>query len=614
MTALPLEAGAKLSQMVRLAIRLLLSLLAIVAATALRAETAAPVGAIAMHGEPALQPGFAHFAYANRDAPKGGRLNLAFLGAFDSLNPYNVKSLTTAQGLIGNVYQSLMMRSADEPFTLYGLVAKSLETDDARDKIVFHLDPAAPFSDGSPITSADVLFTFNLLKEKGRPQTRAAYNLVKKADAPDEHTVRFDLSGANDRELPLTLALMPALSRAHTDAAHFEEQTLQIPVASGPYRIAEVKPGERLVLERDPNYWGRDLPASRGLYNFDTIRIDYFRDATAMFEAFKAGLIDYRVENDGTRWRQEYDFPAAEDGKVIKAAIRSDLPKGVSGFAFNTRSAKFADSRVREALASMFDFEWINANLYASAYKRSEGFFDDSDLSSIGRPASARERALLKPFAGVVREDVMEGRWRAPVSDGTGRDRTIAKRAIEGLESAGYSLKDGRLVDRNGVPFAFEILVKNREEERLALAYARNLARIGVSADVRLVDDVQFQRRRTRFDFDMMLGTWTASPSPGNEQRGRWGSASANAEGAYNLAGVASPAVDAMIAALLAANSNEDFVAAVRALDRILISGFYIVPLYYAPDEWIAYWSKLGRPDKTPLFGVDLSAWWSNRL
>jgi len=614
MTALPLEAGAKLSQMVRLAIRLLLSLLAIVAATALRAETAAPVGAIAMHGEPALQPGFAHFAYANRDAPKGGRLNLAFLGAFDSLNPYNVKSLTTAQGLIGNVYQSLMMRSADEPFTLYGLVAKSLETDDARDKIVFHLDPAAHFSDGSPITSADVLFTFNLLKEKGRPQTRAAYNLVKKADAPDEHTVRFDLSGANDRELPLTLALMPALSRAHTDAARFEEQTLQIPVASGPYRIAEVKPGERLVLERDPNYWGRDLPASRGLYNFDTIRIDYFRDATAMFEAFKAGLIDYRVENDGTRWRKEYDFPAAEDGKVIKAAIRSDLPKGVSGFAFNTRSAKFADSRVREALASMFDFEWINANLYASAYKRSEGFFDDSDLSSIGRPASARERALLKPFAGVVREDVMEGRWRAPVSDGTGRDRTIAKRAIEGLESAGYSLKDGRLVDRNGVPFAFEILVKNREEERLALAYARNLARIGVSADVRLVDDVQFQRRRTRFDFDMMLGTWTASPSPGNEQRGRWGSASANAEGAYNLAGVASPAVDAMIAALLAANSNEDFVAAVRALDRILISGFYIVPLYYAPDEWIAYWSKLGRPDKTPLFGVDLSAWWSNRL
>jgi len=599
--------------MLRLSIRLLLGLLTIVAATFARAQIAPPAGAIAMHGEPALKPGFLHLPYANPDAPKGGRLDLAFLGAFDSLNPYNVKSLTTAQGLIGNVYQSLMMRSADEPFTLYGLVAKTLETDEERDKIVFHLDPKAHFSDGSPVTSADVLFTFNLLKEKGRPQTRAAYSLVKSADAPDEHTVRFDLSGANDRELPLTLALMPVLSRAHTDAAHFEDQTLQIPVATGPYRVVEVKPGERLVLERDPNYWGRDLPISRGLYNFDSIRIDYFRDATAMFEAFKAGLVDYRVEDDVRRWRSEYDFPAAGDGRVVKAAIRNDLPKGVSGFAFNTRRAKFADPRVREALASMFDFEWINANLYAGAYKRSQGFFDDSELSSIGRPASERERALLKPFPGVVRDDVMEGRWRAPVSDGTGRDRTIARRAIEELESAGFSLKDGRLVDRKGAPFAFEILVKNREEERLALAYARNLARIGVSADVRLVDDVQFQRRRTRFDFDMMLGTWAASPSPGNEQRGRWGSASTNAEGAYNLAGVASPAVDAMIAALLAAKSEEDFVAAVRALDRILISGFYIVPLYYAPETWIAYWSKLDRPDKAPLFGVDLSAWWSKR-
>ena len=426
--------------------------------------------------------------------------------------------------------------------------------------------------------------------------------------------MRFDLSGANDRELPLTLALMPVLSRAHTDAEHFEDQTLQIPVASGPYRIAEVRPGERLVLERDPNYWGRDLPVSRGLYNFDRIRIDYFRDATAMFEAFKAGLIDYRIEDNVRRWRSEYDFPGVRDGRVVRTAIPNGLPKGVSGFAFNTRRAKFQDPRVREALASMFDFEWINANLYAGAYRRSEGFFDDSDLSSIGRPASERERALLAPFPGIVREDVMEGRWRAPASDGSGRDRDVARRAIEELERAGYTLKDGRLVDKAGVPFAFEITVKNREEERLALAYARNLARIGVAADIRLVDEVQFQRRRTGFDFDMMIGTWTASPSPGNEQRGRWGSASANAEGAYNLAGAESPAIDAMIAAMLAAKTNEDFVAAVRALDRILISGFYIVPLYYAPEQWIAYWDKLGRPEKTPLFGVDIASWWSKNL
>ncbi len=574
------------------------------------AGAGAPMGAIAMHGEPALPPDFDHLPYVNPEAPKGGRLDLAYLGAFDSLNPYNVKALSTAQGLIGNVYQSLMARSADEPFTLYGLIAKSIETNAARDRVIFHLDPAARFSDGTPITSADVVFTFNLLKAKGRPQQRAAFSLVKAIDAPDDWTVLYDLSGANDRELPLTLAIMPVLSRAHTDAEHFEDQTLQIPVGSGPYRVTEVKPGERLVLERDPNYWAKDLPIARGLYNFDSIRIDYYRDGTAMFEAFKAGLIDYRVEDDTTRWRAEYDFPAAKDGRIVRAGIASRLPKGVSGFAFNTRRPQFADIRVREALASMFDFEWINANLFGGAYNRSEGFFDDSELSSIGRPASERERRLLAPFPGVVRDDVMEGRWRAPVSDGSGRDRTIARNAIDELGRAGYTLRDGRLVDAHGAPLAFEILVKNRDEERLALAYARNLARIGVAASVRLVDEVQFQRRRTSFDFDVMIGTWTASPSPGNEQRGRWSSAAANAQGAYNISGVASPAIDAMIAAILAAQSNEDFVAAVRALDRLLISGFYIAPLYYAPEQWIAYSAKLGRPEKTPLFGVELSAWW----
>jgi peptide/nickel transport system substrate-binding protein len=599
--------------MIGWAIRFLLGAalaIAVASPSAIADSAGQPAGAIAMHGEPALPPDFDHLPYVNPQAPKGGALNLAYLGAFDSLNPYNVKALSTAQGLIGNVYQSLMTRSADEPFTLYGLIAKSIETNAARDKVVFHLDPAAKFSDGTPITSSDVVFTFNLLKAKGRPQQRAAFSLVKSIDAPDDYTVRYDLSGANDRELPLTLAIMPVLSHAHIDAEHFEDQTLQIPVGSGPYRVSEVKPGERLVLERDPNYWAKDLPIARGLYNFDRIRIDYYRDATAMFEAFKAGLIDYRVEDDTNRWRKDYDFPAARDGRVIKAAIPSGLPKGVSGFAFNTRRPPFADVRVREALASMFDFEWINANLFAGGYKRSEGFFDDSELSSIGRPASDRERALLKPYPGTVRDDVMKGEWRAPVSDASGRDRAIAKSALDELAAAGYSLRDGRLVDAHGAPLAFEILVRNRDEERLALAYARNLARIGVAANVRLVDEVQFQRRRTSFDFDMMIGSWIASPSPGNEQRGRWSSAAANAEGAYNISGVAAPAVDAMIAAILAAETNEDFVAAVRALDRLLISGFYIVPLYYAPEQWIAYSAKLGRPEKTPLFGVETSTWW----
>jgi peptide/nickel transport system substrate-binding protein len=574
-------------------------------------DAAAPSYAIAMHGAPALGPGFASLPYANPDAPKGGRLTLAYPGAFDSLNPYNVRALSTAQGLSGNVYQSLMMRSADEPFTLYGLIARSIETDAEREHVVFHLDPSARFSDGGPITADDVAFTFGLLKEKGRPQQRAALGLVKRIETPDALTVRCDLTGAGDRELPLTLALMPVLSRAHTDAEHFEEQTLQTPVGSGPYVVAEVKPGERLVLRRDPAYWARDLPVNRGLYNFDEIRIDYYRDATAMFEAFKAGLYDFRVETDPTRWRNGYDFPALRDGRIVREAVPNGLPKGMEGFAFNTRRPVFADPRVREGLATMFDFEWINVNLYGGAYRRSRSFFADSELSSAGRPASAIERALLAPFPGAVRADVMAGAWAPPASDGSGRDRALARRALALLADAGYVLSNGALANPRGETIAFEILVKNRQEERLALAYAQSLARIGVAATVRLNDEVQYQRRRTKFDFDMMIGAWAASPSPGGEQRTRWGSASANMDGAYNICGAASPAIDAMIAALLAAQSHEDFVAAVRALDRVLISGFYIVPLFYAPDQWIAYSARLGRPARTPLFGVATEAWWS---
>ena len=568
-----------------------------------------PQPAIAMHGVPAL-PADSPLPYVNPDAPKGGRITLGVLGAFDSLNPYNVKALSTAQGLIGNVYQNLMQRSLDEPFTLYGLIAQSIETDPAREHVVFRLNPKAHFSDGAAIRAADVIFTFKLLKEKGRPQQRSAYKLVKSIEARDDLTVAYDLTGSNDRELPMTLALMPVLSPAHTDAENFDNQTLQIPVASGPYLVAEVKPGERLALKRDPNYWAKDLPLQRGLYNADEIRLDYYRDSGAMFEAFKAGLYDFRVEDDASRWGAAYDFPALKDGRILREAMPYGLPKGVSGFAFNLRREKFADIRVREALASMFDFTWINANLYNGVYKRSSGFFDEGELSSLGRPASEGERALLAPFPGAVREDVMTGEWRAPASDGSGRDRALAKAALERLAAAGYALKDGALADASGASLAFEILVKDAAEQRLALAYQASLKRIGVAASLRLIDEVQFQRRRTTFDFDMMLGTWLASPSPGGEQRGRWSSPAADMQGAYNICGVRSPAVDAMIDAVLAAKTHDGYVDAVRALDRALISGFYIVPLFYSGEQWIAYSAKLGRPERTPLFGVDLASWW----
>lgn len=573
-----------------------------------------PQYAIAMHGRPALPPDFTHLPYANPNAPKGGRLVIGLQGTFDSLNPFNLKAGSTAQGLYINVFQPLMARSADEPFTLYGQIAKTIETDPDRTYAIFRLDPRARFSDGTPITSADVLFSFNLLRTKGRPQQRAAYSLIKSVTTPDAETIRFDFPGIHDREMPLTLGLMPILSRHSFNAATFDDASLAIPIGSGPYRIAEVDPGQRLILRRNKNYWAKDLPYDRGLFNFDEIEIDYYRDANALFEAFRAGVLDFRIETSPMRWTTSYNFPRLKDHSAWRASLPIGGPKGMEGFVFNLRRPMFDDIRVREALGMMFDFEWINANLFDGLYTRTKSFFDDSDLTSTGRPASAAEKALLAPFPGAVRPDIMNGTWRPPKTDGSGRDRVWPKRALKLLAAAGYKL-DGEELVKDGKPLRFEIMVQTLAQQRLALAYAASLARIGVDVKVRAVDEVQYQRRRQNFDFDMMMGTWLASASPGNEQRGRWGSVSADQPSSYNLAGVKSPAVDALIKTLLAARTQKEFVTAVRAYDRVLLSGFYIIPLYHASHEWVAASAEICRPDKLPAYGpptIDptLETWW----
>jgi peptide/nickel transport system substrate-binding protein len=585
----------------------------------LAAETAmpapVPAPAIAMHGDPALKGPFDHLPYADPAALKGGRLTIGFLGTFDSLNPFNLKAGSAAQGLNANVFETLMTRSLDEPFTLYGLIAQTIETDADRSSVTFRLDPRAHFSDGVPITSANVRFTFDLLKAKGRPQQRAAYSLVKSIETPDALTIRYDLSGINDREMPLTLALMPVLPRHKIDPSKFDDASLAIPTGSGPYVVANVQPGQRIILRRDENYWAKELPVRRGLFNFDEIDIEYFRDANSLFEAFAAGLLDFREETNPARWTNSYDFPAIRDHRIIREALPAGGPKGLEGFVFNLRRPLFDDIRLREALGLLFDFEWINANLYDGLYKRTQSFFDDSELASTGRPASAAELALLAPFPGAVRGDILDGRWRPAATDGSGADRIEPKRALALLKEAGYEIEGARLTNKGGEALSFEIMVKDRNQEWLALNYADSLARIGVSANVRLVDEVQYQRRRQKFDFDVMIGSWLASASPGNEQRSRWGSASADQEASFNLAGVKSPAVDALINALLAAKTREDFVAAVRAFDRVLLSGFYVVPLFHAADQWIAASAKLARPKTLPRYGpasggATLDTWW----
>ena len=378
-----------------------------------------------------------------------------------------------------------------------------------------------------------------------------------------------------------------------------------------PIAVSAVDTGKSVTFKRDPNYWGRDLPINRGLWNFDELRFDFYRDENAYFEAFKAGLYDVRSESDPSRWQTNYDFPAVRDGRVIKETFTNGLPKFSSDYVFNTRRAVFADIRVRQAITLLFDFEWINRDFFFNLYRRSASFFDDSELSAYHRPADARERALLAPYPDAVRADVLDGTWSPPVSDGSARDRNMLRQALGLFAAAGYELKGTVLRNRaSGKPLAFEIMVTNRDDERLALAFAGSLARAGITAQVRLVDAVQYQQRLSTFDFDMIEYRWEQSLSPGNEQTFYWGSAAADQDGSRNYMGVKSPALDAMIATLLRARERTDFVAAVRALDRVLISGSYVVPLFYLPEQWVARRAAINHPARTSLFGFLPDSWW----
>ena len=564
-----------------------------------------------MHGKPAMAADFTHMPYANPDAPKGGRLTWGILGTFDSLNPFIVKGLAV-QPVRNYVVESLLARGQDEPFTLYGLLARTVETDEGRTFVTFRLDPRARFSDGKPVLAEDVLFSWQLLRDHGRPNHRQYYAKVARAEATDPLTVRFDLAGANDRELPLILGLMPILPKHAVDVATFEETTLTAPIGSGPYRITAVKPGASVMLTRNPDYWGRELSINRGLYNFDEIRLDYFREANGQFEAFKRGLYDFRIEHEPLRWHEGYDFPAARSGEVIRDTFKPGVPQPSEFLVFNTRRPIFADIRVRQALTLLFDFELVNRNYFFGLYTRVAGYFAGSALSAYGRPADPRERELLKPFAAQIPPDILDGSYRLPVTDGSGRDRNTLRAALKLLSEAGYDL-DGTVLRNRATraPFTFEIMVTTRDQERIALAFQRDLRRAGIEPTVRSVDPVQFDQRRLAYEFDMIQNRWDQSLSPGNEQYFYWGSAAADNPGTRNYMGVRDPAVDAMIAALLEAREHTDFVPAVRALDRALIAGFYTIPLFNVSVQWIARWNRIERPKATSLSGYLPETWWS---
>ncbi|MCD2171399.1 extracellular solute-binding protein [Rhizobium sp. C4] len=585
----------------------------VLTATVSRAE---PTHAIAMHGAPALPADFDHFPYADPKAPEGGSVTYGVVGTFDSLNPFVLKGMrTTARGLwdpqYGSlIFEPLMLRSADEPFTLYGLLAKSVEMDDDRTYLQFNLDSRARWSDGKPVTADDVIFTFELLRDHGRPPFSNRLKKVEKMEKVGENSVRFTFTKDADREFPMLLALSPVLPKHAIDPKKFEQSGLTQMIGSGPYLFDRVKPGEKIVYKRNPNYWANDLPAMRGLANYDRITINYYLQDQTLFEAFKKGDVDIYADGSPTHWRDSYNFPAVRSGDVVREEFMPKLPSGMFGFVFNTRRPLFQDVRVREALTLAFDFEWVNRNLFGEVYARTESFWQNSDLSSYGVPASEKELSLIGDLKKDMEPEFLDGSYRLPVTDGTGRDRKVLKRSVDLLKEAGYSIRDGKMVDGKGKPLTFEIMTQSPDQEKVALAYQRFLTAIGVDIVVRTVDDSSYQQRSQSFDYDMVLKSYSSSLSPGAEQIGRWGSASRSVQGTDSFAGVADPGIDRILATIVSARGQDDFIASIRALDRVLMSRYYVIPLYHIAQQWVAHRKNLAHPPVTPLYGYSLPAWW----
>lgn len=577
----------------------------LVGAFAARADT----HGIAMHGEPKYPPGFAHFDYVNPDAPKGGRLRLAAIGGFDSLNPFIIKG--EAAKSLGLTFESLMARSQDEPFSLYGLLAGSVDVAPDRSWITFTLRPEARFSDGKPVTVDDVVFTYETLRSKGRPNHRLFYRQVASVTRPGPNKVKFDFGSGENRELALILGLMPILPKHFFAGRDFERTGLDAIPGSGPYEVVELEPGRLISYRRRSDYWGLSLAPNRGRYNFDRIDYTYYRDAGVALMAFKSGDYDLRFEHDPARWATLYDFPAVAAGDVVKEEVIHGLTQGMRGFAFNTRRPMFADPRVRAALAYAFDFDWANRSLFHGAYRQSASYFSNSDLAAVG-PPSAGELALLEPWRGRVPDEVFGPAYAPPFADGPAGLRRNLKQAFKLLTEAGWLVRDGRLVGaKSGRPMTFEILLADPRDERIALAFAQNLERLGITARIRTADAAQYERRRRAFDFDIILTDWYQSLSPGSEQLYYWGSVEADIEGSRNYVGVRDPAVDAMVGHLTAARTRPELIAATRALDRILLWSHYVVPLYHDTVERVAYWHGVAHPAVVPLYGHQLTTWWS---
>jgi microcin C transport system substrate-binding protein len=567
-------------------------------------------------GELALPPDFPHFAYVNPTAPKGGTLTIQIKRAggnqgfdtFDTLNTFVLQG-NGAAGMDA-CFDSLMAGSADEPGSLYGLLARSVAVSSDRLTYRFRMRPEARFHDGTRVTPGDAAFTFNLLKAKGHPSYRLILNEMVSAKAEGDDILVVQLSPKRSRDLHLVVAGLPVFSEEYWSTRNFEAATLEAPLGSGPYKVARLEQGRFIEFERFPGYWGRDLPVNIGVNNFDRVRWEYFRDRQVAFEAFKSGVITFQEEFTSRIWATGYDFPAINEGKVKKEALPKTDPTGSQGWIYNLRREKFADPRIREALGLAFDFEWTNKNIMFSSFSRMTSYFENSDSKAVGNP-SPEELALLEPFRGQVPDEVFGEPFLPPVSDGSGSDRALLRRADEMLRAAGCKRDGSVLRLPNGQPFEIEFLDSQPALQPHTQPFQANLKRLGINATSRIVDGAQYQRRLDEFDFDIISRALGGSAIPSDSLRIVYGSEAAKTRGSRNVGGVSSPAIDAMIEKIGQADSYAEVVIAAKCLDRLLRAGRYWIPMWWNASEWLAYWDMFDRPQTKPKFGSGApSTWW----
>ena len=564
--------------------------------------------ALTLDDRPKYGADFKHLDYVNPNAPKGGTVRLFSIGSFDSFNPFIIKGDPVAG--IGYLFETLMTSPQDDSITEYGLIAETVEVPSDLSYVIYNLRKEAKFHDGSPITSADVVFSFNILRDKGRPLYRFYYANVAKIEALGPHRVKFSFSGPPNRALPQIVGQIPVLSKAYWEKRDFSKTTLEPPVGSGPYKIKSFEPGRYIIYERVKNYWGANVPLKIGTDNFDFIRYDFVRDQVVALEAFKAGQYDFRVESSSKEWATSYNFPALKEGLVKKEALRHEQPTGMQAFIFNTRRAKFKNRIVRQALGYAFDFEWSNKQLFYGQYTRTKSYFENSDLAAQALP-SPEELALLEPFRGKIPDEVFTKVYSPPKSDGTGNIRKNLRVATRLLRKVGWRIVNNQLVNPvDGKPLVIEFLLVSPAFERVVAPFIRNLKRLGVSATVRTVDPAQYQNRVRDFDYDVIVSTFAQSRSPGNEQRNYWSSSAVKRPGSRNWIGVSNPAIDSLIEKIVAAPNRKSLIIATRALDRVLQWSYFVVPQWHIRTDRVAWWDKFGRPPLKPAYGVGFPSWW----